>query len=66
MPSPSVTELIANTIEPLDAAEDVGAEAGQQDVLLQVVFVHLALERVTQLALAERSRTAHRASRWTT
>ena len=40
-------------IEPLDAAEDVGAEAGQQHVLLEVMFADLPLELLAQLAFAE-------------
>ena len=53
MPSPSVTELIDEQVEALDAAEDVGAESRQQHVLLEVVLAHLALEVLAQLALAE-------------
>ncbi len=53
VPSPSVTELIDEQVEPLDAAEDVGAEAGQQHVLLEMVVVHLPLELLAQLAFAE-------------
>ena len=40
-------------IESLDAAEHVGAEAGQQHVLLEMVLVHLLFEVLAQLAFAE-------------
>ena len=61
VPSPSVTELIDEHVEPLDAAEHVGAEARQQHVLLEVVLADLPLERLAQLAFAEDRRTARRA-----
>ena len=52
-------------VEPLDAAEDVGAEARQQHVLLEVVLVDLPLEVLAQLALAEddEARVGHLAAR---
>ncbi len=44
-------------VEALDAAEHVGAEAGQQHVLLEVVLVDLLLEMLAQLAFAEDDET---------
>src|SRR5439155_15889686 len=40
-------------IEPLDAAEDVGPEAGQQHMFLEVMLADLAFEMIAQLALAQ-------------
>ena len=53
VPSPSVTELMTNRSKPLMQPMHVGAEPGQQDVLLEVVLAHLLLEMLAQLAFAE-------------
>ena len=45
VPSPSVTELITKMSNALCSDRTSGAEAGQQDVLLEVMLLDLALER---------------------
>ncbi len=40
-------------IEALEATEDVGAEAGQQHVLFELVLAHLPLELLAQLAFTQ-------------
>ena len=65
VPSPSVTELIDEHIDALDAAQDVGAESRQQHVLLETMLVDWPLEVLAQLALAENDepRVRHLAAR---
>ena len=53
VPSPSVTELIANRSKPLMQPSTSVRKPGQQHVLLEMVLVDLLLEALAQLAFAE-------------
>ena len=52
VPRPSVIELIDEDVEGLVEREDVGPEAGEEDMLLEAPLLDLPLERRSQLALA--------------
>ena len=57
VPSPSVTELIANRSKPFMHPSTSVRNPGRKHVFLEVVVAHLTLERFAQLAFAEDDET---------